>query len=105
MQTYINTNHFKKQLIFNTLFISALILAIWFVSIFFAISYSERQFKNEMNVKVNEISRKLEQTVSSLQSVSLQASLFNWTDDSVHPSHAGHMLIAKAVINELEKLI
>lgn len=28
-----------------------------------------------------------------------------WTDDSVHPSHAGHMLIAKAVIQELEKLI
>lgn len=27
------------------------------------------------------------------------------TDDSVHPSHAGHMLIEKAVINVLEKLV
>lgn len=75
------SNHFKKQLAFNILFISAIILTIWVVALFFSVSYSKNDFNSEMQSKVDSSARELDSIISTLQTLSMQASMFSWSDN------------------------
>lgn len=75
------SKHFRKQMVFNMLFVSITILVIGCIAIFITAEISVAQYHRDMEAKAQLVSDYLASTLDSLNSIPLQVSLFKWVSE------------------------